>query len=84
MTRKYTCKLSLRTKRRNTRRHHGGRGGAGGVAGAGHYGSATTTGAAQVLAQWNGRTPGLSSGGKRGIPLLTSFHRKKTRKNRRH
>jgi len=62
-----TRKRSLRTKRRNTRRHHGGRGGAGGVAGAGHYGSATTTGASQVLAQWTGRTPGLSSGGKRGM-----------------
>ena len=70
MTRKYTCKLSLRTKRRNTRRHHGGRGGV------------LETGATQSMTYAS--SPAPFAGGKRGIPLLTSFHPKKTRKNRRH
>ena len=87
MARKYVCtrSRSRRNKRSNkTRKHHGGRGGAGGVAGAGHYGSATTTGASQVLAQWTGKTPGLSSGGKRGVPISHLRRKNKTRKNRKH
>lgn len=83
MTRKYSCRRSRSGKRRNTRRHCGGRGGMGGeggVAGAGRYGSNTTTGAAQVLNQLTGITPGVIRGGKRrGIPLS---HVRKTRKNR--
>lgn len=86
MARMYSVKRSRRGKRRNTCRHHGGRGGMGGeggVAGAGRYGSNTTTGAAQVLSQWTGRTPGLSSGGKRGTATIHSpLHNKKTKKNR--
>jgi ribosomal protein L15 len=84
MTRKYVCtrSRSRRNKRSNkTRKHHGGRGGAGGVAGAGHYGSATTTGASQVYAQWTGQTPGLSSGGKRGAPIASPL--RKTHRSRR-
>ena len=91
MTRKYSCKRSRSGKRRNTRRHHGGRGGMGGeggVAGAGRYGSNTTTGAAQVLSQWTGITPGVIRGGKhssplgkhRGVPI--SHMPSMTRKNR--
>ena len=73
----YSVKRSRRSKRRNTQRHRGGR------AGAGHYGSNTTTGAASVLSQWTGITPGVIRGGKRGIPIHSALHSKKTtRKNR--
>jgi hypothetical protein len=86
MARKYACTRSRRNTRsnktRHMRKHRGGRGGAGGVAGAGHYGSATTTGAASVLAQWTGQTPGLSSGGKRGVPISHLRRKTKTRKNK--
>lgn len=56
-----TRKHSNKRSKRNTRKYHGGRGGMGGA----ELGHAYTTGASQTLYQMTGRTPGLSSGGKR-------------------
>ncbi len=79
MVRKYSCKRSLRNKRRNglfpkksakTNKFHGGRGGAGGLGGRN-----------ETLPSAN---PLSTIGGKRGIPIDSSLHRNKTRKNRRH
>ena len=54
-------------RRRNTRKR-GGRGGMGGAElGHAFQSQAYTTGASQTLYQLTGRTPGLSSGGKRRI-----------------
>lgn len=47
--------------RRHSRKYKGGRGGMGGA----DLGHAFTTGASQELYQMTGKTPGLSSGGKR-------------------
>ena len=49
------------TKRNTSRKYKGGRGGMGGA----DLGHAFTTGASQELYQMTGKTPGLSSGGKR-------------------
>jgi hypothetical protein len=55
-----------RHSRRHTRKYHGGRGGMGGAElGHAYQSQAYTTGASQTLYQLTGRTPGLSSGGKR-------------------
>jgi hypothetical protein len=50
-----------RRKHHSRRLHRGGRGGMGGA----ELGHAFTTGASQELYQMTGRTPGLSSGGRR-------------------
>lgn len=92
MIRKYTKKASHRTMRnKRLSGGRGGAGGLGGASvghGDGGFGAgradigsvdnkAFTTGASQVLYQLTGRTPGLSSGGKRNT------HNRRTRRNKR-
>ena len=57
-------------------------GGRGGMAGA-SLGHAYTTGASQELYQMTGRTPGLSSGGKRSTGKRSTSKRRATRKHKR-
>jgi hypothetical protein len=62
MTKRTKRSTKRSTRRRNTsRKYKGGRGGMGGA----DLGHAFTTGASQELYQMTGKTPGLSSGGKR-------------------
>lgn len=62
MAKRSTRSTRRSTRRRNTsRKYKGGRGGMGGA----DLGHAFTTGASQELYQMTGKTPGLSSGGKR-------------------
>lgn len=66
-----------RKSRRHSRKYNGGRGGMGGA----DLGHAFTTSASQELYQMTGKTPGLSSGGKRRT--RRTRRNRKTRRNRR-
>jgi hypothetical protein len=73
--------MTRRSTRRNTsRKYKGGRGGMGGA----DLGHAFTTGASQELYQMTGKTPGLSSGGKRSARRSRKTrrtHKRSTRRN---
>ena len=67
--------------RRTYKKVKGGRGGMGGA----ELGHAYTTGASQELYQMTGKTPGLSSGGKRSTSKRSTRRttKRKTRRTRR-
>ena len=73
MTRHRTHKRKSH-RRRHSRKYNGGRGGMGGA----DLGHAFTTGASQELYQMTGKTPGLSSGGKRN---KRRTHKRSNRRN---